>query len=1817
METLLLCTKTKWMRYITSVLLFLLVTGFSSITQAQIEPTLTINKLDYSPGETVQIEGTRWQPGEIIILRVDHLTEPIPDHGTPDPHLEWEVTADNNGDFSSTWYVSDYEAGAELVLLAFGQTSGVKWEIFFTDRIQTQITSLSPNTGECGQSLPVSAKLEYKSSGNWIALSGQTVTFTLGGNNASATTNTQGIASTSINVPANATNLVADFAQTGNSSTGYAASSQNIVFSTGMKIPSVNIAVTSGTNPTCSGSSVAFTATPTNGGTPSYQWKKDGSNVGTNSPNYTDAGSTGGSITCVMTSTDACASPTTATSNSIALTVTSNVIPSVSIVITAGTNPTCSGNNVTFTATPTNGGTPSYQWKKDGSPVGTNSTTYTDAGTTGGSITCVMTSSLTCVTSTTATSSSIALTVTPLVTPSVSIAITSGSNPTCSGSNVTFTATPTNGGSTPSYQWKKGTTDVGTNSATYIDTGTTGGSITCVLTSNATCVSSATATSNSITLIVNQPTAPIASSSVPQCPGSTLNLYASTVPDAIYSWTGPNSFGSSLQNPSIPNATPPATGTYSVTATVGGCSSIAGTVTATIYTPPTGTISGPASVCAGSKPELKITVTGDGPWGGTLSDGTPDGIIPFGGSTSPITVQEKDIPVPTKTTTYTIASLSGKCNATSLSGSVTVTINPIPDPPTASDVSRCGPGTVTLTASAGSNTIDWYANSSGGSSLYTGPTYTPSITGPTIYYAESKNADGCVSAERTMVTATVKPNPVVTVGAVPVDAICSGRNTGTNINISLSSDLPGTFSWTTSAPVGVSVDPASGTGNIITNIKNTSASNQTVTFNVTANSTNGCSIIVTPAPQVTVKPAPTATIEINGGNPICSGTTTTIKFTGPKDKTNAEITYNVNGGSSVSHSLNNGGNYILTTDNLTSNTTYNLVSVSDGTCTVDASGSVTVVVNTPPVLNLIGNKVVNEEALLSFQATATDDGFGIPTNTLTYSLATPTSGTYPAGAAITTGGLFSWTPSEAQGPGVYRVEVVVSDGCTGLATDEEEFQITVNEVNVAPVLANVPATATIPEEVAYSFTATATDHDIPANTLTFSLSAAAPAGSAIGASSGVFTWTPAENQGPGDYTFNVRVTDNGSPVLYDEKSITIHVNEVNVAPVLANVPATATIPEEVAYSFTATATDHDIPANILTFSLIGAPAGSAIGASSGVFTWNPAEDQGPGDYTFKVRVTDDGSPVLYDEKSITIHVNEVNVAPVLGAIGNKTTPWGNLLTFTATATDHDLPANILTFSLVGAPAGATINVSTGVFSWTPTEAQGPGTYSFTVKVTDNGSPNLSDEESITVTVTKRTTRLVYGGASIVQYSDPINLSATLYDITNVTPVTVIGLKPIDFAIGSQSTNPDPITNSSGIASTTLVITQAPGGYTVTTSYKGDDSYFASYDSGDPVTVNREDALVNFTGPTLVSTTSPTSTSATLTLVATIQDDPDGNRGDITNARVTFTVANPNGSIIYTSPSPLTPSLVSTTGDKTIGTVTAANISATGVGEYVVTWVVNNYYTAPTTDQAVIEVYQNNGDFITGGGYVIPTASAGQYASDPGSKTNFGFNVKFNKTNKNLQGSMTVIFRRTVGNVKHNFQIKSNSMTSLGVSPTSSGGTAVFASKATLKDLYDGTTYGSCILQVNMTDMGEPGSSDKIAITLYYNNALFYSSNWVSTTTQEMLLGGGNLLVHSSFSLGSAQTSGVYARAAEFGIKAYPNPFTDHVTFDLQLKTDSKVRLEIYTIEGSKLATIYDDVVVAYDRYQFEYTPEKLSTGTLVYRLIIDGQLMFTGKLMHY
>ena len=180
----------------------------------------------------------------------------------------------------------------------------------------------------------------------------------------------------------------------------------------------VSITVSASTNPVCAGTTVTFTSTPVNQGTsPVYQWKVNGINAGSNSPVFTYNPTSGDLVSCILTSNVTCPSGNPATSNQITMTV--NPVLSVSVSITASNNPVCSGNAVTYTAIPVNGGTsPVYQWKVNGINVGTNSTTYTYNPSSGDQVSCILTSNVACPMGNPATSNTITMSVpsSPVVT---------------------------------------------------------------------------------------------------------------------------------------------------------------------------------------------------------------------------------------------------------------------------------------------------------------------------------------------------------------------------------------------------------------------------------------------------------------------------------------------------------------------------------------------------------------------------------------------------------------------------------------------------------------------------------------------------------------------------------------------------------------------------------------------------------------------------------------------------------------------------------------------------------------------------------------------------------------------------------------------------------------------------------------------------------------------------------------------------------------------------------------------------------------------------------------------------------------------------------------------------------------------------------------------------------------------------------------------------------------------------------------------------------------------------------------------------------
>jgi N-acetylneuraminic acid mutarotase len=179
--------------------------------------------------------------------------------------------------------------------------------------------------------------------------------------------------------------------------------------------------------------------------------------------------------------------------------------------------------------------------------------------------------------------------------------------------------------------------------------------------------------------------------------------------------------------------------------------------------------------------------------------------------------------------------------------------------------------------------------------------------------------------------------------------------------------------------------------------------------------------------------------------------------------------------------------------------------------------------------------------------------------------------------------------------------------------------------------------------------------------------------------------------------------------------------------------ADQTVNELTLLTVTNSATSPGSPAGPLVYSLINPPAGAVID-SNGIITWTPSEDQGPGQYQIITLVSNTAAAFSTATNSFSVQVFEVNAPPVIFVPANRTIAANATLSVTCTASDPDIPANKLTFGLVLAPSGMTIDSLSGAILWSPSPFQAPSTNVIKVSVTDDGSPSLSATNSFTVVV---------------------------------------------------------------------------------------------------------------------------------------------------------------------------------------------------------------------------------------------------------------------------------------------------------------------------------------------------------------------------------------------------------------------------------------------------------------------------------------------------
>ncbi len=334
--------------------------------------------------------------------------------------------------------------------------------------------------------------------------------------------------------------------------------------------------------------------------------------------------------------------------------------------------------------------------------------------------------------------------------------------------------------------------------------------------------------------------APTISSNSPVCEGNAIQLTASNIPGATYNWTGPNGFTSTQQNPKILNATAAKAGKYTVTATVNGCTSEAATTNVVVNPIPLITGTTPASRCGPGTVNL----------GATFSAGTINWYSAATGGTILGTGTIFTTPNISSTTTYYVDATLNGCTTGSRTP-VLATVNTVPTITGTTPGSRCGPGTVDLGATASAGTINWYAAPTGGTSLETGPNFTPNISSTTTYYVDA-TSNGCTTGSRTPVVATVNTVPTIT-GTTPGSRCGPGT-----VNLEATASA-GTINWYESPTGGSSL----GTGSTFT----TPSISSNTTYYVDATS-NGCTTGTRTAVLATVNSIPSAPL-VNNNGPIC------------------------------------------------------------------------------------------------------------------------------------------------------------------------------------------------------------------------------------------------------------------------------------------------------------------------------------------------------------------------------------------------------------------------------------------------------------------------------------------------------------------------------------------------------------------------------------------------------------------------------------------------------------------------------------------------------------------------------------------------------------------------------------------------------------------------------------------------------------------------------------------------------------------------------------------------------------------------------------
>ncbi len=382
-------------------------------------------------------------------------------------------------------------------------------------------------------------------------------------------------------------------------------------------------------------------------------------------------------------------------------------------------------------------------------------------------------------------------------------------------------------------------------------------------------------------------------------------------------------------------------------------------------------------------------------------------------------------PVLTATTTYSVAAYDIN-GCSSPRTSVVATVNAIPSITTNTPGSRCGTGSVSLSATTSIGTIQWFASATGGSSLATGSSFnTPSISTTTTYFVEANN-NGCLSTSRTSIVATVNTIPTLGVG---LGAFRCGPG---SLDISTSSFPSGsTVTWFAANTGGSSL----ATGNTFT----TPSISNTITYYAEANF-NGCVSASRQALVAEVRTVPTVTS--SAGGEICNEGTVNLSAT--TSSGSQPRWYDVQtGGTSLSSSNS------FTTPTINATKTYYIEALQNG-CASTPRTAVIATIKPYPSLN-VSDVSRCDAGTVSFEAASTGVVSWFATSTGGSSLGTGVNYTTPV-ISVTTPYFAQATLNGCITPARVQVQAIIVPTPT-------QPTITQNNANIeAPVLTSSATT---------------------------------------------------------------------------------------------------------------------------------------------------------------------------------------------------------------------------------------------------------------------------------------------------------------------------------------------------------------------------------------------------------------------------------------------------------------------------------------------------------------------------------------------------------------------------------------------------------------------------------------------------------------------------------------------------------------------------------------------------------------------------------------